>query len=185
MESPHRKDEILAALETQEAQSLAYWNAFPTGIFFARIGESWSPAETVRHLSKSTRAVVKALRIPRLLLRLMFGKARRRPITFDELVTRYRRLLAEGGGAGRFAPSPRSEADLQTWRASIMRSYVQSMRELREAMVRWPEDSLDALQLPHPLLGKIIVREMLFFTLYHHGHHVAVVKRHLAERPAS
>jgi hypothetical protein len=53
-----QKGELAAALERQEADSLAYWNAFPTDFFFARIGSSWSPAETVRHLSKSTRAVV-------------------------------------------------------------------------------------------------------------------------------
>jgi hypothetical protein len=66
-----------------------------------------------------------------------------------------------------------------------MRGFRESLRELREAMLPWPEESLDQLQLPHPLLGKIIIREMLFFTLYHHGHHVEVVKRHLAERHAS
>jgi hypothetical protein len=35
--------------------------------------------------------------------------------------------------------------------------------------------------LPHPLLGKLTVREMLFFTLYHQRHHVAVVERRIAE----
>jgi hypothetical protein len=28
------------------------------------------------------------------------------------------------------------------------------------------------------LLGNLTVREMLFFTLYHHRHHIAVVQRH-------
>lgn len=169
--------EIITALERQESESLAYWNAFDAGTFFARIGESWSPAETVRHLAKSTRPVAKALRMPRIALRFMFGKARRPSRTYDELVTRYRHVLAEGGKAGRFAPSAR-----ETSRDAIMSSFVRANSDLRAEIARWPEAKLDALVLPHPLLGKLTVREMLLFTLYHHRHHIEVVKRHLAER---
>jgi hypothetical protein len=31
--------------------------------------------------------------------------------------------------------------------------------------------------MPHPLLGKLTVREMLLFTLYHNLHHVQNVAR--------
>jgi len=37
--------------------------------------------------------------------------------------------------------------------------------------------SLDKFMLPHPLLGKLAVREMLFFTMYHNLHHVNNVRR--------
>ncbi len=33
------------------------------------------------------------------------------------------------------------------------------------------EAQLDALILPHPLLGKLTLREMLYFTIYHVQHH--------------
>ncbi len=36
----------------------------------------------------------------------------------------------------------------------------------------WSEAALDRYRLPHPLLGKLTVREMLFFTLYHNAHHL-------------
>jgi hypothetical protein len=39
-------------------------------------------------------------------------------------------------------------------------------------MHTWSEDDLDNHRLPHPLLGKLTVREMLFFTLYHIQHHM-------------
>jgi hypothetical protein len=170
------REQIAAALEDQERQSLAYWNAFDETTFFARIGASWSPAETVRHLGKATRAVAKALRMPRIALRFMFGKARRPSMTYDELVSHYRVLLAEGGQAGRFAPSARASS-----REAIMSSFIEANRDLRKEIARWPEKKLDALLLPHPLLGKLTVREMLLFTLYHQRHHIDVVRRHLAE----
>ena len=184
MQSPQTRDEILRALDQQETESTSYWNAFDTASFFRPIGTSWSPSDTVRHLTKSTRPVVKALEAPRLFLRIAFGKSRRPSVRYDDLVTRYRGLLAEGGKAGRYAPSSRAESDPETWRRSILSTYADVQRKLREAIARWPEDKLDQLQLPHPLLGKLTVREMLFFTLYHQRHHMAVVERHLQEEGA-
>jgi hypothetical protein len=177
-----QKAAILSALEEQERASVAYWEAFETGAFFRRIGEAWSPAETVRHLIKSLRPVTKALGMPKLVLRVMFGRPRRQPESFDALVLRYRGLLAEGGNAGRFAPSPRSEDDLAAWRTAIMREFVDANRALRAALASWSDAKLDRLQLPHPILGKLSVREMLYFTLYHLRHHIDVVERHRREQ---
>jgi hypothetical protein len=178
---PHSREEILDALTRQENDNAAYWNAFDGEGFFARIGESWSPAETVRHLTKAIRPVAKALTLPRFVLRLRFGKARRASQRYDELLARYEGLLAAGGKAGRFAPSERTEADLDAWRGSIMKSFTRVNEELRRAVTRWPEAKLDALQLPHPLLGMLTVREMLFFTLFHQQHHIDVVRKRRAE----
>jgi hypothetical protein len=176
-ESPQTQEQIIAACSQQESASLAYWNGFDTETFFRRIDSSWSPAETVRHLSKSIRPVVKALAMPRILLRLSFGKPRRISRSYDDLRTRYLELLAEGGQAGRFAPSPRSETDLEAWRLAIMGEFARANSELRRNIARWRDGKLDYFQLPHPLLGKLTVREMLFFTLYHQRHHIAVVQR--------
>ena len=180
-ESPHTRDQILQAFEQLESDSAAYWNAFDTEAFFRRIGESWSPAETVRHLIKSTRPVGKALATPRIMLRLMFGKARRPSMTYDGLRSTYLQKLDEGGKAGRLAPSAQEQPDLEAWRAEIMKNYAGVNRTLRTVLSRWPDKKLDTLQLPHPLLGKLTVREMLFFTLYHLRHHMAVVERRLRE----
>jgi len=33
--------------------------------------------------------------------------------------------------------------------------------------------SVDQYQLPHPVLGKLTIREMLFFTIYHNLRHAS------------
>jgi hypothetical protein len=43
--------------------------------------------------------------------------------------------------------------------------------QLASSIGRWREEDLDYYRLPHPLLGKLTVREMLFFTVYHNYHH--------------
>ncbi|HKR63415.1 MAG TPA: DinB family protein [Thermoanaerobaculia bacterium] len=172
--------EILDALRDAERTTVAYWNAFPLEEFFAQIGEAWSPAENVRHLTKSIPPVAKALTTPRLILRVMFGNPRRASVSLDDLVARYRKLLDEGGKAGRFSPSAHTESDLAAWRAKIMSDHHIAQEQLRASIERWPDAKLDRYQLPHPLLGKLTIREMLLFTLYHEGHHVEVVKRRKA-----
>jgi hypothetical protein len=171
------RDDILRRLDAVQSESAAYWGAFDATTFFAKIGEAWSPAENVRHLVKSIRPVTKALGMPRLVLRLMFGKASRASVSYDALVERYHGLLAAGGKAGRFTPSAREEVDLDARRAEILAEHAAANGALRAAIARWPDAALDRNQLPHPLLGKLTVREMLYFTLYHQLHHIGVAER--------
>src|SRR5205085_11098945 len=83
------REEIVEAVRDAQREGAAYWSAFDNEVFFQRIGESWSPSETVRHLIKSIRAVVKGLSMRRFVLRLTFGKPRRPSVTYDALRTRY------------------------------------------------------------------------------------------------
>jgi hypothetical protein len=175
--APYHRDEILSAFEQQYQESIAFWNAFDRDTFFRPLGASWSPADTVRHLIKSTRPIVRALGLPTLVLRVMFGKPRRPSTTYDELRTRYLTALAEGGQAGSYAPTPRTDKTPELWRGQIMRDFADVNRDLQAATARWPDESLDSVQLPHPFAGRFTLREMLFFTLYHHRHHIAVVER--------
>ena len=171
------RDQISKSVQDAQAEDVAYFGAFDTDAFFQKLGTAWSPAETVRHLIKSIRAVAKALAMPRLVLRLMFGWPRRPSVTYDALRTRYLALLAAGGKAGRFGPSPQTDADMPT----IMNRLALANGDLVAAIGRWKERDLDRYQLPHPLLGKLTVREMLFFTVYHQHHHLEVTKRRRAE----
>jgi DinB superfamily len=178
---PATAQQIMATLQRVEDESAAYWNAFEPAAFFAKIDGHWSPAENVRHLIKSIRPVTKALGIPRLVLWLKFGKSHRNSTPWPEIQARYRGLLAAGATAGRFAPSEREEPDHEAGKARIMGQFVQVNRELRAAIAKWNDRSLDRYQLPHPLLGKLTLREMLIFTAYHQVHHLDGVKGRRAE----
>ena len=41
---------------------------------------------------------------------------------------------------------------------------------------QWSESSLDRFKLLHPLLGRLTLREMLFFTIFHNEHHLRAMK---------
>lgn len=162
-------------------ESVAYWMSFTTSAFTARIGDAWSPAENVRHLTKSIKAVSRGLHMPRLLLRVAFGKANRPSCSLQQIIVDYRAALAKGGTAGKFAPSDRpATVNPDAERARIMDEHAQAVTDFCSAAAGWTENALDDYRLPHPLLGALTVREMLLFTLYHNRHHVDNVRRYLA-----
>lgn len=179
--APYTTHEIVAALSDVRAQSERYWGAMETPAFLAPIGDAWSPAENVRHLTKSMRAVTTGLVVPTFALWLRFGRHRGSSRSFREIREIYQARLARGASAGRFAPSARAMSDDPDGeRHRIMTEHAAAVDRLTSEMKKWSEPALDRYRMPHPLLGPLTVREMLLFTLYHNQHHVAVVQRRLA-----
>ena len=160
------------------AESVAYWDSIPTAEFLKPIGDAWSPADNVRHLSKSMGAVTRGLRLPTFVVRLSFGGSTGESHSYDEIRERYRAALGSGVSAGAFAPAPRQTAPSpDAERAHIMSRHAAALQALVESIGLWSERQLDRCQLPHPLLGPLTVHEMLFFTLYHNRHHLDGVRR--------
>jgi len=174
---PHSAAEIAAAMTRLHAESERYLAAIPAAEFAAPQGEKWSPADHVRHLAKSTYPLVQALGLPKLLLGLRFGRSAGESRRFPVLRDDYRRLLRQTGAtAGRFAPSPRPlPDDLEAWQREGLGSWRRAVSTLAEKVPGWREAALDRYRLPHPLLGKLTVREMLFFAVYHNAHHLDLV----------
>jgi hypothetical protein len=180
---PSTGTSIQTALTEVHAASVSYWATFDTPTFLARIGDAWSPADNVRHLTSSMRAVTRGMRMPRLFLLLAFGRSTSPSRPYATVRDVYRARLAQGASAGRFAPRPRdATVDPEAERARIMSQHAMAVNALYDVVAQWPEAALDMRRLPHPLLGPLTVREMLLFTVYHNRHHLENVQRRLATR---
>lgn len=170
--------ELIAALERQTAETERFLGTLSTDVFLAPQGDAWSPAEHVRHLLKSIAPVVRALGLPRPLLGLLFGVARTESRSFEKMRTDYLETLSRGGTAGKFTPSKEVVPDdREAYRRRVMASFRTVSEDLARAVALWDERALSRYRLPHPLLGKLTVREMLLFTLYHGEHHVSRVRQ--------
>lgn len=174
---------IIEALEAAHEAGQEYWAGYATADFFAPMGGHWSAAEHVRHLTRSMSPLLPVLRVPRVALRLAFGAATEPSRSYEQIEAMYERALAAGGTAGRFAPSPERPDGDSARRDAIMDAHSETLRGLTQAMDRWTEAQLDSHRLPHPLLGKLTVREMMLFSLLHNQHHVSVAERRRAEAP--
>ncbi|HRD52657.1 MAG TPA: DinB family protein [Flavobacteriales bacterium] len=137
----------------------------------------WSPAQHAEHILRAVRPVAMALLIPKWFLRWRVGVPNRPPRDYEGLVQRYKEKLAAGGRAsGRFVPPEVPASAVEAIAASVEKSVIRLTRRVN----RWSEHDLDTVLLPHPLLGKVTVREMLYFTIYHIQHHQALVDRDAA-----
>ncbi|MEQ1588140.1 MAG: DinB family protein [Cyclobacteriaceae bacterium] len=128
----------------------------------------WSVGQNLEHLIRSLVPVNQALLLPGFVLRMLFGKPNRKPRTYQELIDRYNQKLAAGGRAsGRFVPPAIAWIDRD--------KKIAALNSEKEKMIvrlsSWSESKLDTCLLPHPLLGKLTLREMLFFSVYHIQHH--------------
>jgi hypothetical protein len=174
---PASRDALLASLVQVNERVTALWARIDADTFFALPpGEGWSVAGNLSHLVNATNPVAKAMRLPKIVLRLLFGTRAAGSRSFVEMRDTYQKALREGGSAGKFAPQRRPPpADPVAAREALLQKWQNVVPNLTAAVHRWDEAALDRYQLPHPLLGKLTVREMLYFTLYHLGHHAEIV----------
>lgn len=146
--------------------------------FMFQAPEKWSAGQQLEHIRLSVRPVVLAFSLPRFMLKILFGKTNRPSRSYDELVAKYHEKLQKGGRTtGPFVPKPfRFDQKIEGIKAVSMLIY-----KLEKQIESFTEASLDTLILPHPLLGKITLREMLYFTTYHVRHHQELVMKYLTK----
>lgn len=180
-ENPRSRDEILEAIAAVEAEVAAFFGGLSDGEFLLRVGDAWNPAEHLAHLCTTVNAVARGLAAPKWLLRLRFGRAAAPSRGFAEVREAYRAALAAGGRAPAPFEPPREDGRATERRAALLGRWSRANGRVRGALARWSERELDRLVLPHPLLGKLTVREMLLFVLYHDLHHVEGAGRRLPQ----
>ena len=178
---PRSKADLVAALELLRAEGLSFWSSLPPERFVTPFGEAWSPADNLRHLIRSTTPLVQAFALPGVMLRARFGTPQRPSRSLGVLRDDYLECLWGGVDAGDYAPPKvATPADAVTYQRELVARCGKALADLTTATTRWDEERLDTHQLPHPLLGDLTLREMLFFTLYHYAHHQHNVAHRLA-----
>lgn len=133
---------------------------------YLKKGEKWSAAQNVEHLTLSVKPLNLAFVLPNFAL-LFFGKLNRNPRSYEEMVEKYHQKLVEGGvSTGQFIPK-----DEESHKEEIIKQFRRGNDTFLKKIDKFSEEDLDKYLLPHPLLGKLTLREMLYFTIYHTLHH--------------
>lgn len=150
--------------------------------FYAHPPQVWSPAENLAHLCKTVRAATLAFRVPARLSGLIWGSAESSR-SYAELVTSYKAVLDGGvvSPAAYVAELDEVPQDEAAAKQDLLQRWQQAAGKLEAALANWHDEDLDKAKVPHPVLGKLTLRELLFFTLYHNLHHVNDVRRLLGQ----
>ncbi len=161
------KPELKQALIFHHLNFLNLIEAIPDKDVHATIQGKWSASQQLEHILKSVAPVRVAFFLPAYLLKMFFGTSNRPTRSYEELVVKYQAKLSAGGKAPSwFVPSGQSKEINRL--AARLRNSIQS---LVGRIDPFSEKELDQLLMPHPLLGKLTLREMLYFTIYHVQHH--------------
>lgn len=172
------KSEILHLLPQKHREFSDYILSLSDQEFLASANGKWTPGQHFDHIRRSVRPLALLRILPKFIVGLIFGRANRPSKDYEGLVRKYLSVLEQGGKAsGAFIPKTVTPAEKE----SIKRELLQSVNTLVRGVQKYSEQQLDTFILPHPLLGKLTLREMLYFTLYHVEHHQAGARRNLTE----
>jgi len=95
------------------------------------------------------------------------------------LVEKYNKRIEEGAKAsGIFIPPPIAFNK----KGKLIKRLSKLSSALSKKALSQSEQNLDTYILPHPLLGKITMREMLYFTADHVQHHQKIIERALSNK---
>jgi hypothetical protein len=169
------KAQLIHMLEVSNQRVIDWFTAISPDDFFIRYGEVWSPSDNVDHLIKAHEPVTQALRLPKIALRAMFGKPDKPSMSYEKLCQAYREEIAKGAQAsGRYLPD-QGNPDSYTERKKkeLVGQFAKVSARLVAISKIWNGSELDDYLLPHPILGKLTVREILFFTIYHNLRHAS------------
>ncbi|WP_143304991.1 DinB family protein [Chitinophaga vietnamensis] len=162
------KHEIISLLNKTFDDYIGFVNTLPDHRFTASPYGKWSAGQQLDHLTKSVRPVSSALGFPKIMLRY-FGWHNGASRTYDTLVAQYETILARGAKSTKaYLPGVVYGAQ----RPALVQSFLAQKVKLAAKVRHWSEKDLDRYRLPHPLMGKLTVREMLYFTAYHNQHHL-------------
>ncbi len=170
------RQELTNNLIQSHTSFINYINALSTTDFEMSKQEKWSAGQQLEHIVICTKPLTQALLLPTFVVKMLFGKANRQSKSFDEVVAKYTLKLQNGGKASaRFVPKAVSFGEKE----KLINALNKTIKKLTTQLNGLSEEQLDSLILPHPLLGKLTLREMVYFTIYHVKHHHDITVRNL------
>lgn len=167
--------EIAAAIEQKhqalfdwlDQQSDEQWTQGPDG--------KWTVGQHVLHLVNSLKMLNKALMLPKFMIRYKFGTSNRPSRTYQEVAQRYQQKLDDNRERARSFNADLEVPGIER-RRSLLNSLQIQQKKLQFKTRKMRDKHFDKLLLPHPLMGRMTLREIIMWTAYHTDHHYQILK---------
>ena len=167
-----KKAEILERLKTEVSDYVNISNSFDETSFFKQPNpEKWSAAQNLQHLVFVSKRISDTLKTPSVLA--AFGSAERPSRDYETVEKDYQTVLEAQKAIG----MPYRHLDTEGSKVDLIENLAAVTKELTDVSEQLSEEQLDSLQMPHPLLGLLTVRELLQFAASHTQHHFKIVEK--------
>lgn len=138
--------------------------------------EKWNAGQHLQHILISVARLSKAFDNPKYVISTEEAGLKREGMSYDALVAVYLEFIKKGAKAS--APFVPELVKIEQ-RTQLVKDVQAVIAELCFKLDRYTEQQLDTLTIPHPLLGRITLREMIYFTIKHAEHHYELTKQYL------
>jgi len=170
-----QKEAIIEKLETVHNNLYQWLETHDEEKWTSGPDDKWTTGQHALHLLQSIKALNTAMSLPKVLLKFKFGKSNRNVRDFNTVVNRYNQRLAEVNGAT-YGPSQKMKVPTIKDKNYIIDRLIAENKKLQYKTTKWSDKQLDNYILPHPLMGKMPVREIVMWTAHHVDHHLNTLK---------
>jgi hypothetical protein len=167
---------LIQSLDDSAAQFIELVKGLNKDEFEVNINNKWSAGQDLVHLIKVLQIVNIGFTLPKPILRLLFGINKKESRSFENLRQLYKNALEGGAKAPTiYIPKPVSHTE----KDSLIQKYAILNKSFIDKLNNHTSFELDIYRLPHPILGKISLRELASFTSFHTSHHFDALKSKL------
>ena len=165
-----KKEDIINVLEEKHQQLFNWlekqpdenWNKGPEG--------KWTTGQHIEHLVDSLKKLNHAMSYPKFLLKYKFGTSNRDLRSYNEVAKRYQEKLSANQDRARAFNKNVQTPPLNKKNRLLTTLGIQN-KKLQHKTKKWKDKDLDNLIIPHPLMGKMPIREIVMWTAHHTEHH--------------
>lgn len=159
-----KHQEIFDWLKNQPEEN---WEKGPNG--------KWTTGQHILHLVNSIQLLNKALSYPKFILKYKFGVCNRPARDYKTIAKKYNEKLEKNQDKAK-AFNQKLKKPTSKQRKSLLTLYQIQQKKLQYKTKKISDKNLDTLVIPHPLMGKMTIREIIMWTAYHTQHHTETLK---------
>ena len=164
------KQEIIASIAKNHKAFIKKISDLSDTDFMKKPNGKWTAGQQLEHILKSVIVVSRAFEVPKSVLADKFGLSNKSSRDYKSIVNDYLITLEQNPNyklEKRFSPE---EVNLKEKNEKLIK--LENIAcNLEKNIENYSEDELDTYMLPHPVMGKFTLREVLYFTAYHVLHH--------------
>lgn len=168
------KEDIVDLLEKEHLLLFNWLDKQPEENWIKGPKGKWSTGQHVLHLVDSLKKLNKALSYPKFILKTKFGITNRELRDYKTVSKKYQEKLAVNQEKAKNYNHGMKIPNLKEKNQLLNTLQIQN-KKLQHKTNKWKDTHLDNLILPHPLMGKMPIREIIMWTAHHTAHHTKIL----------
>ncbi|MFY9309171.1 MAG: DinB family protein [Bacteroidia bacterium] len=172
------KSEITELLNENYNSFIYYLNGLTIEDYSFSHEYKWSAGQQLAHIVLCVKPIVQVFGMDTQTIKQNFGLSNGISRSYETLLDEYLKKLKEGGKAPeRYVPEPLIDS-----KGILIEALTDMLKSLCLKINSFTEEELDILSIPHPLLGKLTLREMLYNVIYHVEHHHQLTEQNIQRK---